>query len=124
MMTADRCVVIVAASSALALLATAAGTGNALSMIPLLWFLAVIPGLPFVRMLRNDHDPLAFWLTALALSVAIDALVAEALLYGRGFSALGVVCVLAGIAWLGAAIGRLRSPEGDAEPTAPARRRA
>ncbi len=124
MMTADRCVVIVAASSALALLATIAGTGNALSMIPLLWFLAVIPGLPFVRMLRNDHDPMAFWLTALALSVAIDALVAEGLLYGRGFSALGVVCVLAGIAWLGAAIGRLRAPEGDAEPTAPARRRA
>jgi hypothetical protein len=121
MINADRCVAIVAGSSALALLATIAGTGNALSMIPLLWFLAVIPGLPFVRMLRNDEDPVAFWLTTIALSIAIDALAAEALLYGRGFSALAVVSVLAGIAWLGAAIGRLRS-SGDAESAVPARR--
>jgi len=121
MTSADRCVTIVAVSSVLALLATIAGTGNALSVIPLLWFLAVIPGLPFVRMLRNDDDPVAFWLTTIALSVAIDALIAEALLYGRGFSALAVISVLAGIAWLGAAVGRLRS-SADAESAAPARR--
>ena len=48
MISTDRCVAIVAASSALALLAAIAGTGNALSMIPLLWFLAVLPGLPYV----------------------------------------------------------------------------
>ncbi len=108
-MTADRWVQVVGLSCALALLATIAATGNAWSMIPLLWFFAVIPGLPYVLTVRNHHDAIAFWLSAGALSVALDALVAEALLYLHEFSAIAVVSVLVIIAWLGAAIGRLRT---------------
>ena len=120
-MTEDRWVQLVGVSCALALLATIAATGDALSFVPLLWFLAVIPGLPYVRLLRNDHDAIAFWLTAGALSVAVDALVAEALLYLHEFSAIAVVSALVIIAWVGAAVGRLRASE-DAAPTPPARR--
>jgi hypothetical protein len=120
-MTEDRWVQLVGASSALALLAAIAATGNALSFVPLLWFFAVIPGLPYARLVRNDHDAIAFWLTAGALSVAIDALVAEAMLYLHDFSAIAVVSALVIVAWVGAAVGRLRAAD-DAEPASPGHR--
>lgn len=115
-MTSDRWVQLVGVSCAVALLATIAATGNVWSMLPLLWFFAVIPGLPYVLMVRNHHDAIAFWLTAGALSIALDALVAEALLYLHAFSAIAVVSVLVIVAWLGAAVGRLRAAAEDEAP--------
>jgi hypothetical protein len=114
--TATRWLVLVAASSAIAVSAAIASTGDARSMIPLLWFLAAIPGLPYVLMLRSPDDPVAFWLVVVGLSVAIDALVAEALLYASAYSAITAVGVLAGVACAGALIGRLRSPARASEP--------
>lgn len=117
MTSSNRWFLLVVGSSVAGVLATVAATGDALSMVPLLWFLAVIPGLPYVRLLRNTTDPVALWVTALGLSIAIDALVAEALLYARSYTATTAVVVLALIAGLGAAIGRYR-PHGEAsEPT-------
>jgi hypothetical protein len=109
-MNANRWLMVIVASSALAVIAAFAATGNALSMIPLLWFLAVIPGLPWVRMVWKDGDPVAFWLTVIGLSIAIDTLVAEVLLYTDAYTATGAVMVLAGVALLGTAIGRARTP--------------
>jgi hypothetical protein len=115
-MNATSWLLVIVGSSALAVIAAFAATGDALSMIPLLWFLAVIPGLPWVRMVWKDGDPVAFWITAIGLSVAIDALVAEALLYTDAYTATGTVMVLAGIALLGVTIDRVRTPAGEMEP--------
>lgn len=111
----NRWFLLVVASSVLALIATLAATGDALSMVPLLWFLAVIPGLPFVLMLRARQEPVAFWLTALGLSISLDAVVVEVLLYTDAYSPEAAVFVLVGIAYCGAAIGRLRALDLEAE---------
>jgi hypothetical protein len=106
--SATRWFLLVVASSTAAVLAAFAATGDARSMVPLLWFLAVIPGLPYVRLARNTKEPVALWITALGLSLALDALVAEALLYTGRYTAATAVVVLAAVACLGAVIGRLR----------------
>jgi len=116
MTSATRWFLLVVASSAAGVLAAFAATGDARSMVPLLWFLAVIPGLPYVRLAGNTRDPVALWIAALGLSLAIDVLVAEALLYTHRYTATTAVVVLAVIACLGAAIGRLRQGEAS-EPT-------
>jgi hypothetical protein len=115
----NRWLIVVVASSVVAVLATIAAIGDALSMAELLWFLAVIPGLPYVRMLWKHADPVAFWLTVVGLSLAIDTVVAEALLYAHAFSAVSAVSVLAGVACLGAVVGQLRTPAVDPEPAEP-----
>ncbi len=108
MTSSTRWFLLVVASSIAAVLAAAVATGDAVSMVPLLWFLAVIPGLPYIRMLRNTTEPVALWVTALGLSLAIDALVAEALLYTNAYTARTTVVVLAIIVCAGATIGRTR----------------
>jgi hypothetical protein len=124
MRIANRWFMLVVGSCVLALLATVASTGDALSMVPLLWFLAVIPGLPFVLMLRTRQEPAAFWLTAVALSISIDAVVAEVLLYTDAYSAEATVFVLVGIAYCGAAVGRFLAIEHEQETAHPARVRS
>lgn len=114
----DRWTALVVASSVVAILAAIAATGNAFSMVPMLWFLAFIPGLPYVRLLKNNDDPVAIGLTSVGLSLAMGALIAEALLYLDAYSAVTTVTVLAVIACAGAVIGRLRSVE-DADPADP-----
>jgi hypothetical protein len=111
MTTDTRWFLLVVASSVAAVVAADAATGTALSMVPLLWFLAVIPGLSFVRMLRNTHEPIALWIAAVGLSLAFDALVAEALLYTERYTATTAVVVLAAVACLGAVLGRFRGGE-------------
>ena len=108
MTSATRWFLLVVASSAAAVVAAFAATGDARSMVPLLWFLAVIPGLPYVRMARNTREPVALWMCALGLSLAMDVLVAEVLLYTHRYTAATAVVVLAVLAGVGAAIGRVR----------------
>ena len=112
----NRWLTVVLASSVVAVLAAIASTGDALTTAELIWFLAVIPGLPYIRMLWKDADPVAFWITTIGLSLAMDTVVAEALLYAHAYSAVAAVSVLAGLACLGAAIGRLRASRERAEP--------
>lgn len=107
---------LVVASSVLAVISAATASGNGWSMVPLLWFLAVIPGLPYVRLLLSTREPIAFGVAAVGLSLAVDALVAEALLYADGYTAFRTVFVLAAIACLGAVIGRLRHAWDAPEP--------
>jgi hypothetical protein len=113
-----RWLVVIVASTVAAIVATLLATGNAISMVPLFWFFAVCPGMPYVRMFRGN-DPVQLWTTAIGLSIAIVALVAEAMLYTHTFSAIGVVCITGVVACAGAVIGRLRT-RGDPEPAEPA----
>ncbi|HEX2979619.1 MAG TPA: hypothetical protein VHO48_05090, partial [Anaerolineaceae bacterium] len=58
------------------------------------WFLLVCPGMAFVR-LFNLWDPISEWALAIALSLAIDSIVAMALLYaGQWNPSLGLRIVL------------------------------
>jgi 4-hydroxybenzoate polyprenyltransferase len=128
----DLWLVVILVSTAAAIGAALAAEGTPLTTIPLLWFLAVCPGLPYVRLLRlgerrperarsaeteatRSGDPVQRWILAVGLSLALDAVVAEALLYSNSYTALRAVVVLGGVACLGAVIGRLRD-RGRSEP--------
>lgn len=104
---ANQWLLVNAVSSAVAIVATVAGEGTALTTVPLLWFLAVCPGLGYVHLLGMD-DAMRRWTITIALSLALDALVAEALLYTHMYTALRVVVVLAVVACAGAVIARLK----------------
>ena len=113
--------VVTAGSTVAAILASATAAGTALTTVPVLWFLAVIPGMPYARMLGFD-DPLLRWITAVGLSVALAAVVAEAMLLTGSYTGFRTIVVLAVVACTGAVIGRLRvrrDPEPSDPPTAP-----
>ena len=120
----NRWTVLVVGSTILAVVGAAAGSGDGWSFLPLLWFLAVIPGLPYVRMAGPGGGPIGLWIGAVALSVATDAVVAEILLYTGSYGAARAVFVLAGIAFLGEAFNLLRptpaAPDPDEHATVPA----
>src|SRR4051812_887049 len=63
-------------------------------------FLAVCPGAPFVNGFRSD-DPLRFGVVLLATSMALTAIVAEALFYLHVFTGARVIAILAIIAIAG-----------------------
>ncbi len=64
------------------------------------WFLLVCPGLALVRLMRLN-EPLRIWPLAIALSLALDAVVAITMLYANVWSVqLGMV-VLMGICLFG-----------------------
>jgi hypothetical protein len=107
---------LVLGASAVAVIAAAAGSGDGWSFVPVLVFLAVIPGLPFVRLAGTGGGPIGLWVGAVALSVALGAVVAEILLYTGSYGAARVVFVLAGIACLGEIVVRLRHPVETPEP--------
>jgi hypothetical protein len=107
---------LVVGASILAVIAAVAGSGDGWSFLPLLAFLAVIPGLPYVRMAGTGGGPLGLWVGAVALSVGIGAVVAEVLLYTGSYGAARAVFVLAGIACLGELFVRLRHPVETPEP--------
>ena len=116
MSSRDRWLALVLACSAVAVVAAAAETGDGWSMVPLLAFLAVIPGLPYVRMLHQPREPVAFWVAAAGLSLALDAIVAMVLLYTETSTGFRTVAVLAGLACVGAVIGRSRRAWDAPEP--------
>ena len=71
------------------------------------WFLFVCPGMVLVRFLRLK-EPVAEWTLAIALSFAIDALVAAVFLYAGRWSPLGILSLLI-VLTLGGALVRLVS---------------
>jgi hypothetical protein len=58
-----------------------------------LWFLAVCPGMAFIRLLRIK-DRRTEWSLAIALSVALATLAAAASLYAKAWSSNGVLAAL------------------------------
>ncbi len=67
--------------------------GTALCLIVMLWFLLVCPGMVVVRYL-NLKEAVAEWMLALALSLAIDAIVASIALYAGVWSPTGILYTL------------------------------
>lgn len=65
-----------------------------------LWFLLVCPGMAFVRSLRI-HDRIAQWTLAVALSLALDTIVAGVFLYSGRWSPANTLIVLICISFLG-----------------------
>ena len=105
--------VIVLGSAAAAALAAGGQLGQPITVLASLWFLLVIPGMAVVHPLRLG-DPVAELSLAVALSLALDTLVASAFLYAGGWWPAGTLAVLIGIAAAGAAadllgVGRRRA---------------
>ncbi|MFL5628339.1 MAG: hypothetical protein ACJ788_22395 [Ktedonobacteraceae bacterium] len=80
-------------------------TDTAMRPFIVFWFLFVCPGMVLVRFLRLNQ-PVVEWTLALALSFAIDAIVAGIQLYAGKWSPPGTLSILIGFS-LGAAIVQL-----------------
>jgi hypothetical protein len=65
-----------------------------LRAVVVLWFLTLCPGMAFVRLL-HVKDAWAEWTLAIALSLAIDALVAIFILYVGLWSPIWILVVIA-----------------------------
>lgn len=94
-------VIIVASAlgTGLATFRDAAAARPALS----LWFLLICPGMAFVRLLRLN-DAIAQLTLAVALSLALDTIVAVAMLYAGLWSPKGILSVVIALSLLGAAL--------------------
>lgn len=109
-----RGAVVAAAMCALAV--HLAGAPSAVRMLVVFSFLAICPGMAFVRLLRLA-DPLAEGTLAVALSVSLAALVSEGLAIAQLWSPTGSLALLAGLTAVGAAL-PLPSPRpGQLHPT-------
>lgn len=78
-----------AAAGVLALVPAAAAVRPAI----VLWFLFVCPGMMLVRFL-SLHEPLLEWVLAVALSLAVDTIIATILLYAGWWSPPIVFAIL------------------------------
>lgn len=85
--------IIIIISAVAASLVNFVFTDIAIRPIIVFWFLAVCPGMVFVRFLRLK-EPVVEWTLALALSFSIDALVAGTLLYARMWSPTAIFGIL------------------------------
>jgi hypothetical protein len=66
-------------------------------------FLLICPGMAFVRLLHLSEGPL-FWLLAIGLSLALDAIVAMSMVWAQAWSPTGGVAALIAISLVGAAL--------------------
>ena len=67
----------------------------------ILWFIVICPGMGLVRLLRL-HDPLAEFMFAIGLSIALATIVASAILYADLWSPPLILAILATISIAGA----------------------
>jgi hypothetical protein len=93
---------IIVLSTVTAGLVTFVITDTAVRPFIVLWFLFVCPGMALVRFFRLEELVIE-WILALALSFAVDAIVASILLYAGRWSPTGTIGILMGIS-LGGAI--------------------
>ena len=102
---------IIAASAIGTVLANLAEANQPLRAALAFWFLLVCPGMAFVRLLGLT-EPLSEWALAVALSLALDTAVGEALLFAGAWSAATCLAALAALSLAGAAfqVGRSVRP--------------
>ena len=93
--------IIVVSSAAIAIL-TYAGVESPVRVAFAFWFLLVCPGMALVRLLRLK-DVIVELTLAVALSLALDALVASALVYTGLWSSKSSLAILIAISIAGAA---------------------
>lgn len=95
--------IVVLLSAAAAALVFYTGFGAALRPVVLFWFLLVIPGMAFIR-LMYIVEAINRWALAVGLSLAIDSIVAIVLLYSGSWRVeYGLAAILA-ISVIGALI--------------------
>jgi hypothetical protein len=78
-----------------------AGTDTQIRSAIVLGFLVICPGMMLVRLIRL-REPLFEWVLALALSLAVDAIVAGILLYAGRWSPTSAFVILLGLTVVGA----------------------
>jgi len=123
--------ILASAAAAGAAMAFAA-PGNPVRLVAGFWFLLVCPGMALVR-LFGFEEPVAEWTLAVALSLALDTIVAGAMLYAGLWSPSITLLTLIGICVAGAVLqiaGAIRSERAgrstaaaSASASFPARRR-
>lgn len=94
---------VVVASAAAVAAASILQVGPPLRPIAAFWFLLVCPGMAFVPLLPI-RDRLVQFGFAVALSIGLDGLVSETMLYSRAWSYQGQLAVLIGICLIGTMI--------------------
>jgi hypothetical protein len=99
---------IIVASAIATVLASAGEPLQPLRTVLAFWFLLVCPGLALVRLLALS-DPFAELAVAVALSLALDTAVGEALLFAGAWSASSGLVALAALSLGGAALQVARS---------------
>lgn len=104
---------IIIASAAGAALALFGGIGPPIQPLIALWFLLICPGMAFIRLLEVGEPYIELTL-ALALSIALDALVAETLVLARLWTPGGALLVLICFSIAGAMLQLVVSPVRDA----------
>lgn len=84
--------------------------GSSLRVVLVLGFLAVCPGMAVMRLIQPGR--LELWILAVALSLAIDQVVAMTMMYAGVWNSLGAVVGLAmittALAWVPTAVAYLR----------------
>lgn len=105
---------VIAVSGIAVALTMFAGFGSPLRPIVVIWFLTVCPGMALVRMLPIK-DGLTEFTLGIAVSLAMDALLAEVMVYTKLWSSAWALGILVGISYAGAAsqVVRTRMAEHD-----------
>jgi hypothetical protein len=91
---------VIVASAAAVAAASIMQVGPPMRPMAAFWFLLVCPGMAFVPLLPI-RDRLVQFGFAVALSIGLDGLVSETLLYSRAWSYQGQLAVLIGICLIG-----------------------
>jgi uncharacterized membrane protein len=94
---------VIGISSILFVLATALNIQSPLRGVVTFWFLLVCPGMAFIRLLHL-REMVVEWVLAVALSIAIGTVFAEAGVVNRIWSPVVIDIALAGVSLLGAGI--------------------
>ncbi len=95
--------IIVMVSAAAATAAVAAPAASPVRVIVVAWFMLVCPGLAYVGLLRLNR-PLAEVMLSIALSLAIDAIVAEVMALSNTWSPAAGLTVLVALSMTGAVL--------------------
>jgi hypothetical protein len=91
--------IIISASAFLLVIVTISGA--AFRPLVAFWFLLICPGMAFVRLLHIEEFVAEFTL-AIALSIALNTIVAESMVLAGAWSPNGGLIALAGLSILGA----------------------
>jgi hypothetical protein len=108
----DRSARLLAASTLAVVLVHVSGMASILKPLLVLGFLLVCPGMAYVRLLEL-HDPYAQWGLAIAVSLAVEVAVVEAMLFAHMWSATRGLLSIALLSLLGVALQVLRAWRAD-----------
>ena len=89
------------------------GTETILRQLLVLWFLLVCPGMAYIRLMRLQNA-LVEWILAIGLSLALELLLALALVYLHFWQPQLGLLLLIGLSFLGAILGLFQAlrPDG------------